>query len=524
MSLGEGKKEMATRASVRKVIAANEKGQRCVSVRMTSATAVSNAFVRGARLALCQRTTTTRPIQSVDHLLSSHNTILITSPFCLSSFFFKMPNTVLVCPWMRPKDAVPYVAPPELFRNDSPSPLPAKPKVEVRWVSDVIQATPFKNRTNNKDDDDILPPPIASPIPCFLSPVPMVQSPTPSPVLAAPLAVKRKEGRSDFSRVQAISPTDSTRIGDLQLEEERQCNSSTNPHHDQETTTNVSAATTLLPSFDSAFQSVASKRKEVTDNYNQGIDESLLANTTAVLVTPPKQDTRMEESDAHVATATMNVAAIDPSLPKNETALASSAINDNLGDVETSHVILSSSSSSYRVDEEPSTMEMSMLTTADNEANVTVISLDSECLEDNVQVPKLKERVSVGQASFSSSSSRDKSASSFATNKSRLLVLVDMKSSNQTAVANQLYMFTVFGCSRIQYDKVDASNPESAALREQLLSLSNNSTQYPQFFLARDNGTLSFWGGFDRFFETADDNRKLVREFKQQGVVCNTGR
>ena len=82
-------------------------------------------------------------------------------------------------------------------------------------------------------------------------------------------------------------------------------------------------------------------------------------------------------------------------------------------------------------------------------------------------------------------------------------------------------MFTVFGCSRIVYDKVDVSDPASAQLCQQLQSLAQNSRQYPQFFLARPDGTVSFWGGWDRFFATAEDTRKLVVALEDPERACD---
>ncbi|GKY99035.1 hypothetical protein MPSEU_000859200 [Mayamaea pseudoterrestris] len=438
-----------------------------------------------------------------------------------------MPNTVLKCPWMRPQDAVPYVAPPELFRDDSPCPPPAATKVELSWVSDQIKTTPVKKPAPK----DSLTSSLVSPIPCILSPVPVMLSPPPAAAMAPlPKMTKSILDDDDVNRVQAISPTDSTRIGELQLEEERQ-------HHKVLAAAAMQAprTTQLFRSFESAFQSVGNAAAKKEAAVNVELNESNLADMTAVVVTPSKTNAPIAAKEAVASETTMNATLIETSPQAHATTMTTSfAISDTSTNDSATHECIAASG--------PSSADMNTTIIADHEANVTIVSLDSDPSQGLTQSPEqsvsdsvtsslsFQEQVTSDDATVKQDESTDVAEPSShptsstsgnntgSSNKGRLLVLLDMKSCSQTAVTNQLYMFTVFGCNRIDYEKIDASDPANAALRETLHSLSGESCQYPQFFLARDDGSVSYWGDWDRFFETAENSRWLVQEFRDQRV------
>jgi hypothetical protein len=105
------------------------------------------------------------------------------------------------------------------------------------------------------------------------------------------------------------------------------------------------------------------------------------------------------------------------------------------------------------------------------------------------------------------------SVASTNSDKAQLFVLISRKSLDHSVVANQLYMFTVLGAKRIPYEVLDASDPANADRRDELFALSGHQNKFPQFFLKKDDGSITFWGTWERFVE-ANEKGKLSKEFR----------
>lgn len=434
-----------------------------------------------------------------------------------------MPNTVLSCPWMREKDAVPYVAPPELFREDSPRPWQSTPpsKVPVEWVADAVPSAAPEPPVPQTIQITATP----SPIPAILSPVPVKASP-PSPdtiMTCRSILSPHNDAAScglNFPRHSTISPTDSTRIGDLQMEEqqqEQQRNPASPPpqYAPQDLVvahmeTNPTSAS-LLPSFDSAFDAVVASVSQKMMQLSVTRDDPMQVTPSTHGHEPldscgyPSRSKAAKQEDA--ATVLTSATSDDSSgqLPTPSDA----PHHESMGQEEVVHATMVSHDDSVS---SPDRSELS--------------AYQADVSADDATVRAVNESWAV-ESPPATPSSRSSSTTS---RRSRLLVLVDMKSCSQTAVMNQLYMFTVFSCSRILYDKVDVSNPKQAALCRQLEALAMESSgngslpSYPQFFLAREDGSVSFWGGWERFFETADNKGRLMEEMEFPERCCDSCR
>lgn len=366
-----------------------------------------------------------------------------------------MPNTEQSYPWMRPEDSVPYVAPPELFHGASPSPFRSSTApVHHAWVSNAIimeGVNPPNNSTTGTTNS------IDSPV------LPATEDTfhrLPEPKVLEPIIATTTDD-DDIQLLSSPKENGSVRIQTVI--------SPTDPsrideiqNEEEESHLVPREPRTLDVSFDSAFS---------------------MAGRT-VLLGHPGVD------------MSMAVSAIDDEKEYDSTMMVEDG-SKAIGIAE-------------EVTVSENTDDAQAITTAAEtltlEESTTPVILESP-IEEPTQVAHLDNSNTV---------ETKKTIRNYTT--FHVLVLLDMTSKDAVTVANLLHMFTLFGLNRIIYETVDVSNADNACKCEDLWALvggdSKKKQQYPQFFLAKENEPLTYWGDWKRFSDMAEVPGRLRKEFR----------
>jgi len=86
--------------------------------------------------------------------------------------------------------------------------------------------------------------------------------------------------------------------------------------------------------------------------------------------------------------------------------------------------------------------------------------------------------------------------------KRSVLILISKQSLHRETVANQEKAYTVLAANGINFDAIDGADPVNKDRRNELFDISGIRGKYPQFFLVKDDGSVTFWGDWELFSNT----------------------
>ena len=105
--------------------------------------------------------------------------------------------------------------------------------------------------------------------------------------------------------------------------------------------------------------------------------------------------------------------------------------------------------------------------------------------------------------------------------KKKLICLVSNGCHDRIQSANQSRALDWFTCRKVPHTVVDGMDPEQQELRNKLFGISGIRGNYPQFFFELEDGTLDFFGNFEKIEELNETN-DIPKELLEQHPEIET--